>query len=60
MDIGLLFWILMILWIVSTFGTWYQPSVGYWSYGSSLFQLVLFFLLGWQVFGPMLRASGRG
>ncbi len=58
MDIGLLFWILMILWIVSVAGTYFRTEP-YWAYGSNLFQLVLFFLLGWQVFGPMLRASGR-
>jgi hypothetical protein len=59
MDIGLLFWILMILWMISSLGGYFRTEP-YWGYGTSVFQLVLFFLLGWQVFGPMLRSGGHG
>lgn len=52
MTFGLIFWVLMLLWLV--FGAW-----GYWSpalgtrvwYGHGLFLFILFLLLGWKVFG---------
>ena len=51
MSIGLVFWILMLIWLV--FGIWafraaptpWQPAAG------SGFAFVLFFLLGVKVFG---------
>lgn len=57
MSIGLLFWVLVILWAV--FGFFYNsnPTVfGSYGYvGNSLLQIVLFGLLGWAVFGPALH-----
>lgn len=54
MPIGLLFWMLMILWIIS----WVSHRWGGWAYGlyaSEFFMLVLFFLLGWHNFGFILK-----
>lgn len=51
MTIGFIFWLLMILWLV--FGVWSlrgQPPN--WPFvGGSAFAFILFFLLGWKVFG---------
>jgi hypothetical protein len=58
MKIGLLFWILMLVWLV--FGVWaYWPVSGavvaYPLVGGNLLLLVLVGLLGWKVFGPPLQ-----
>lgn len=55
MSIGLLFWILMILWIVSWIGTRWGPYTTY-VYASDFLFFVLLFLLGWKVFGFILHA----
>lgn len=53
MPIGILFWVLMILWLL--FGAWvYYPS-GWQVVGWSALLWVLLALLGWQQFGPPLR-----
>lgn len=53
MTIGLLFWILMLLWlvwgIIQAWPNW-QPFVG-----GNLLLWVIIALLGWKVFGPMLH-----
>jgi hypothetical protein len=54
MDMGLLFWIIMILCILTYIGGW-AGWQGPWVYGSSVITLVLFGLLGWKVFGPILK-----
>lgn len=58
MSIGILFWVLMILWAV--FGImWRWPGqnrIGpYGVIGDGVFLFVLFLLLGWGVFGPILH-----
>lgn len=57
MSIGLLFWILMILWM--GFGWFYQSSPGsfgpYGWAGNSLLLFILLGLLGWHEFGPVLH-----
>jgi hypothetical protein len=58
MKIGLLFWILMLLWLV--FGVWmYWPAgsgtLAYGPVGGGVLLLVLVGLLGWKVFGPPLQ-----
>jgi hypothetical protein len=56
MPIGLMFWVLMLIWFVFGllvhFGTITGP---YGLIGSSLLLFVLFLLLGWKVFGPPLQ-----
>lgn len=54
MDIGLLFAILMILWgltIVGGLAGWTGP----WAVGGTVLQWILFALLGWRIFGPLLH-----
>lgn len=54
MTIGLLFWLLMVLWLV--FGLYWnwptQPGpAGFGMLGGNLLLFVLLFLLGWHCFG---------
>lgn len=63
MPMGILFWVLMILWLLFGLG-W-----GFWCYGAtpddarkmygwcggSLLLFILLGLLGWKVFGPVLQ-----
>ena len=59
MSIGLVFWILMILWAV--FGicpTWpvsAQNRGAYVPFGGSILLFVLLFLLGWRTFGFVIQ-----
>jgi hypothetical protein len=57
MTFGLLFWILMILWVIYGFGYRSSPTAfGAWGWaGDWLLLFVLFALLGWRVFGPALH-----
>jgi len=56
MSIGLLFWILMLIWLVFGFA-WYRNGAGwaYGWYGNTLLLFILFLLLGWKVFGQPLH-----
>jgi hypothetical protein len=62
MTIGLLFWILMILWLV--LGSWaVWPAAGFTPgtakpFGANLLLFVLLFLLGWAVFGFVIQGPG--
>jgi hypothetical protein len=53
MSFGLLFWILMILWLV--FGLWTNWPAAvqgqYGPFGGNLLLFILLLLLGWAVFG---------
>ena len=57
MTIGLIFWILMLLWLV--FGLWQNyPAItgGQWHpFGGTLLLFLLLLLLGWNAFGPPIR-----
>jgi hypothetical protein len=57
MSIGLLFWILMILWLI--FGFAYQSAPDrfgpYGWAGGSVLLFILLGLLGWGEFGPPIR-----
>lgn len=52
MSIGLVFWILMLLWLV--FGA-YRDWGNHYALGGSLLQFILFLLLGWKAFGPPIH-----
>jgi hypothetical protein len=52
MPIGMIFWVLMLLWLV--FGVW-RDWGNQWAMGGSLLQFVLFLLLGWHVFGAAVK-----
>ena len=51
MSFGLVFWILMLLWLI--YGLWgfWSPGQPYWVWGNGLFLFILFLLLGWREFG---------
>jgi hypothetical protein len=57
MSIGVLFWVLMILWLL--FGFFYNTSPSrfgpYGWAGNSLLLFILMALLGWEIFGPALH-----
>jgi hypothetical protein len=56
MTLGLLFWLLMVLTLL--FGValaWPRAPEQRYVFGGSLLWWVLLALLGWQVFGPVLR-----
>ena len=61
MPIGLIFWVLMLLWIIARVFTWRGPVGGvYGSYvliGSDLMVLILLFLLGWHSFGFIVQGG---
>jgi len=54
---GLMFWILMLLWFV--FGLFWHFSPGvvgaYGPLGSTILLFLLFFLLGWKTFGSPVQ-----
>lgn len=52
MPIGFLFWTIMVLWLI--FGIWRAGGDRY-LIGSSILTFVLFFLLGWRVFGFVIQ-----
>jgi hypothetical protein len=51
MHIGLLFWILMIIWAFFDARSNWPVNGGYGPIGSRLLLFVLLFLLGWNCFG---------
>jgi hypothetical protein len=58
MSIGLIFWILMLIWFV--FGlVWNWPgggAVGPWGpIGNTILLFILFLLLGWKIFGAPIH-----
>lgn len=60
MKIGVLFWVLMILWIVFGLFVFWPTAVGigvvaYAPLGVNVLLWVLLFLLGWAVFGAPLQ-----
>lgn len=54
-SIGLLFWILMIIWLVFGFVAWRGIAGPYGLVGNSLLLFILLGLLGWATFGPPLK-----
>ena len=56
MSIGLLFWVLMVLWFFSWgFNTWGGAQSPWIIHVSSLLFFVLLFLLGWKAFGFVIH-----
>jgi hypothetical protein len=57
MSIGLVFWILMLLWLV--LGLWSNwPGIAdrqFAPLGNSVLLFILLLLLGWDAFGPPIR-----
>jgi TM2 domain-containing membrane protein YozV len=58
MTRGLLFWIILVIWIIVFGAAWFGIGREYGMAGiPSLVELVLFVLLGWQVYGPPIRGG---
>lgn len=57
MPMGILFWVIMLLWFI--FGLWWnwRPEGGpnFAPLGGHVLLFLLFMLLGWRVFGPPLQ-----
>lgn len=56
MSFGLIFWIIMLLWLVFSVSWnqgWVPGTYGPW--GHSLMLFILFLLLGWKVFGAPIH-----
>lgn len=55
MSIGLIFWIIMLLWFVFALA-WNSGWVGpHGPLGNSVLLFILFLLLGWKVFGAPIH-----
>lgn len=60
MSRSLIFWAIMLLWLI--FGFWWIYPVGgisrdsFGPMGDHLMIFILFSLLGWQVYGPAVKA----
>lgn len=56
MSIGLLFWVIMVIWLIFGFYTNWPAAGGRpWPLGGHIVLWILLALLGWQVFGPALH-----
>jgi hypothetical protein len=55
MPIGMIFWMLMILWFVFWGWTTWGPGGSAFSWGPSIFLFALLFLLGWHDFGFVIK-----
>jgi hypothetical protein len=58
MPLGVIFWILMILWFVfGLWGNWPVPAdpSGRVRFGGSLLLFVLLFIIGWKLFGFVVQ-----
>jgi hypothetical protein len=56
MSRGLIFWVLMLVWFVLALAVFGGFGGQYGGAGSRLLDFILFLLLGWQVYGPPVRA----
>jgi hypothetical protein len=54
MTIGLLFWVIMLLWLLLYVFAWYNPDPRL-TRAPHIVGWILFALLGWAVFGPMIK-----
>jgi hypothetical protein len=52
MSKGLLYWILMLLWLI--FGLWIAWPLS-WASGGTILLFLVLLVLGWQVFGPPIQ-----
>lgn len=55
MTMGLLFWILMLIWLVFGFAHHGGFAGPYGFYGHTLLLFILLLLLGWSVFGAPIK-----
>lgn len=56
MTLGLVFWILMLIWLVFGIAVYSGKLVGPYSvWGNTLLLFILFLLLGWAAFGAPIK-----
>lgn len=56
MSLGLVFWILMLVWLV--FGVWSAwPTLGTKANGGDLLVFILLLILGWKTFGAPIHGG---
>jgi len=55
MPIGMVFWMLMILWFIFWGWTNWAPGGAAFAWGPSILLFVLLFLLGWHDFGFVIH-----
>jgi hypothetical protein len=55
MSLGILFWIIMLVWILLWGGAWVQPANVYLGRVHPIVLWILMAILGWAVFGPMVH-----
>lgn len=53
MQLGLIFWIMMLLWVL--FGVWDWQTGWNRPWGHGVFFFILFLVLGWRVFGAPIH-----
>lgn len=58
MSIGLLFWVIMVIWIISWFATsWGGANWPWAAHANSFLFFILLFLLGWKTFGFIIQGA---
>jgi hypothetical protein len=53
MPLGILFWVLMLLWMLNSWWVNAAPGRPWWT--SSLLEFLLFATIGWKVFGAAVQ-----
>jgi len=56
MTLGLVFWIIMLLWFVFSISN-APPNTGWQVYGGTALLFILFAVLGWAVFGAPIQGK---
>lgn len=57
MSRGLIFWILMLLWLLAILGAlWWPMHANHIHAGGSVLLFLLLGLLGWDTYGPAVRS----
>jgi predicted membrane channel-forming protein YqfA (hemolysin III family) len=57
MSRTVVFWFLMLLWVLSILGVVFEVYPAKYQSVSNIFLLLLFGLLGWDVYGPALKGK---
>jgi hypothetical protein len=55
MSIGLIFWVLMLIWLVFGVLSRTSPATIPWTWAGDVLIFILLFLLGWHAFGFMVH-----
>jgi hypothetical protein len=55
MSFGLVYWIIMLLWLFGVLWAAWGPAYPWWHTANGLVLFVLFLLLGWKVFGAPIH-----